>query len=122
MACFKNRKKQQKKINKIIREINKILSQEKLLAADHYFLSFQFNRYNRKAERLWERVALCGDNCELIGFVISSNADINKILHYIAEHIKNYSMSLENYYKTVSEEEWEEAINESKLFKSITGV
>lgn len=122
MACFKNRKKQQKKINKIVREINKILSQEKLLAADHYSLDFQFNRYNRKTERLWERVALCGDSCELIGFIISSNVDINEILHYIAEHIKNYSMSLENYYKTVSEEEWEETLNESKLFKSITGV
>lgn len=40
MACYKNRKKQQRKINKIVREINKILNQEKLLAADHYFLDF----------------------------------------------------------------------------------
>ena len=38
MACYKNRKKQQRKINKIIREINKILNQEKLLAVDLTFL------------------------------------------------------------------------------------
>lgn len=122
MACYKNRKKQQKKINKIIREINKILSQEKLLAADHYSLDFQFNRYNRKIERLWERVILCGNSCEPINFTIYSNTNIDEILHYITERIKNYSMSLENYYKTVSEAEWEETLNESKLFKSIAGV
>lgn len=116
MACYKNRKKQQKKINKIVQEINKILSKEKLLAANHYFLDFHFNGYNRKMERLWEQVTLYGNSCESVDFVVSSNTDINRILHYIAEHIKNYSMSLENYYKTVSEEEWEEAINESKLF------
>lgn len=122
MACYKNRKKQQRKINKIIQEINKILSQEKLLAADHYSLDFQFNGYNRKTERLWERVTLYGNSCEPIGFIIGSNTNIDEILHYITERIKNYSMSLENYYKTVSEEEWEEALNESKLFKSIAGV
>lgn len=122
MACFKNRKKQQKKINKIIREINKILSQEKLLAADHYSLDFQFNRYNRKTERLWERVTLCGNSCEPISITIYSNTDIDEIFHHITERIKNYSMSLENYYRTVSEAEWEEALNESKLFKSIAGV
>lgn len=122
MACFKNRKKQQKKINKIIREINKILNQEKLLAADHYSLSFQFNRYNRKTERLWERVILCGNSCEPICFTIYYNTNVDEILHYITERIKNYSMSLENYYRTVSEAEWEETLNESKLFKSIAGV
>lgn len=122
MACYKNRKKQQKKINKIIREINKILSQEKLLTADHYFLYFQFNGYNRKMECLWERVILCGNSCEPIGFIIGSNTNIDEILHYITEHIKNYSMSLENYYRTVSEAEWEETLNESKLFKSIAGI
>lgn len=122
MACYKNRKKQQKKINKIIREINKILNQEKLLAADHYFLSFQFNRYNRKTERLWERVTLCGNSCEPIDFTIYSNTNTDEILHHITERIKNYSMSLENYYRTVSEAEWEETLNESKLFKSIAGV
>lgn len=122
MACFKNRKKQQKKINKIIREINKILGQKKLLAADHYSLSFQFNRYNRKTECLWERVTLYGNSCEPISFTIYSNTNIDEILHYITERIKNYSMSLENYYKTVSEAEWEETLNESKLFKSIAGV
>lgn len=122
MACFKNRKKQQKKINKIIREINKILSQEKLLAADHYFLNFQFNRYNRKTERLWERVTLYGNSCEPISFTIYSNTNVDEILHHITERIKNYSMSLENYYRTVSEAEWEETLNESKLFKSIAGV
>lgn len=116
MACYKNRKKQQKKINKIIREINKILNQEKLLAADHYFLDFHFNGYNRKTERLWERVTLCGNNCEPVAFIIYDNTNIDEILRYIAEHIKNYSMSLDNYYKIVSEAEWEEAINESKLF------
>lgn len=122
MACYKNRKKQQKKINKIIREINKILSQEKLLAADHYSLDFQFNIYNRKIERLWEQVILCGNSFEPISFTITSSSNIDIILHYITECIKNYSMSLENYYKTVSEEEWEETLNESKLFKSIAGV
>lgn len=122
MACYKNRKKQQKKINKIVREINKILSQEKLLAADHYSLDFQFNGYNRKTERLWGRVTLRGNSCEPVYFVICSKINIDEILYCIAEHIKNYSMSLENYYKTVSEEEWEEALNESKLFKSIAGV
>lgn len=122
MACYKNRKKQQKKINKIIREINKILNQEKLLAADHYSLDFQFNRYNRKTEHLWERVTLYGNSCEPISFTIYSNTTIDEILHYITERIKNYSMSLENYYKTVSEDEWEETLNESKLFKSIAGV
>lgn len=122
MACYKNRKKQQKKINKIIREINKILNQEKLLAADHYFLSFQFNKYNRKTERLWERVTLCGNSCEPISITIYSSTNIDEILHHITERIKNYSMSLENYYRTVSEEEWEETLNESKLFKSIAGV
>lgn len=122
MACYKNRKKQQKKINKIIREINKILSQEKLLAADHYSLDFQFNRYNRKTERLWERVTLYGNSCEPICFTIYYNTNVDEILHYITERIKNYSMSLESYYKTVSEAEWEETLNESKLFKSITGV
>ena len=122
MACYKNRKKQQRKINKIIREINKILNQEKLLAADHYSLDFQFNRYNRKTERLWERVTLYGNSCEQIDFTIYSNTNVDEILHYITERIKNYSMSLENYYRTVSEEEWEETLNESKLFKSITGV
>lgn len=122
MACYKNRKKQQKKINKIIREINKILNQEKLLAADHYSLSFQFNRYNRKTERLWERVTLCGNSCEPIDFIIGSNTDVDEILHHITERIKNYSMSLENYYRTVSEVEWEETLNESKLFKSIAGI
>lgn len=116
MACYKNRKKQQRKINKIIREINKILNQEKLLAVDHYFLDFPFNRYNRRTERLWERVTLCGNNCEPVAFVIYDNTSIDEILHYIAEHIKNYSTSLENYYKIVSEAEWEEALNESKLF------
>lgn len=122
MACYKNRKKQQKKINKIVREINKILNQEKLLAADYYFLNFQFNRYNRKTERLWERVILCGNSCEPISITIYSNTNIDEILHHITERIKNYSMSLENYYRTVSEEEWEETLNESKLFKSIAGV
>lgn len=122
MACYRNRKKQQKKINKIIREINKILSQEKLLAADHYSLSFQFNRYNRKTERLWERVTLYGNSCEPIDFIIGSSTNIDEILHHITERIKNYSMSLENYYRTVSEAEWEETLNESKLFKSIAGV
>lgn len=116
MACYKNRKKQQKKINKIIREINKILNQEKLLAADHYSLDFQFNRYNRKTEHLWERVILYGNSCEPISFTIYDNTNIDEILRYIAERIRNYSMSLENYYKTVSEAEWEDAINESKLF------
>ena len=116
MACYKNRKKQQRKINKIIREINKILNQEKLLAADHYFLDFHSNRYIRRAERLWERVTLCGNSCESVDFFIYDNTNIDEILHYIAKHIKNYSMSLENYYKIVSEAEWEEAINESKLF------
>lgn len=122
MACYKNRKKQQKKINKIIREINKILGQEKLLAADHYSLTFQFNRYNRKTECLWERVILRGNSCEPISITIYSNTNIDEILHHITERIKNYSMSLENYYRTVSEVEWEETLNESKLFKSITGV
>lgn len=122
MACYKNRKKQQKKINKIVREINKILSQEKLLAADHYFLDFQFNRYNRKTERLWERVTLYGNSCEPISFTIYSNTNIDEILHYITKRIINYSMSLESYYKTVSEAEWEETLNESKLFKSIARV
>lgn len=122
MACYKNRKKQQKKINKIIREINKILSQEKLLVADHYSIHFQFNRYNRETERLWERVILCGNSCEPISFTIHSNTNIDEILHYITKRIINYSMSLENYYKTVSEAEWEETLNESKLFKSIAGV
>ena len=89
MACYKNRKKQQKKINKIVREINKILNQEKLLAADLYFLDFHLNRYNRKTERLWERVTLCGNNCEPVAFIIYDNTNINEILHYIAEHIKN---------------------------------
>ena len=116
MACYKNRKKQQRKINKIIREINKILNQEKLLAADHYFLDFHFNGYIRRAELLWERVTLRGNSYESIDFVIYNNTNINEILHYIAECIENYSMSLENYYKTVSEAEWEDAINESKLF------
>ena len=116
MACYKNRKKQQKKINKIIREINKILNQEKLLTADHYFLDFHFNGYNRRAERLWERVTLFGNSFESADFVIYDNTNIDEILHYIAERIKNYSMSLENYYRTVSEAEWEETINESKLF------
>ena len=116
MACYKNRKKQQKKINKIVREINKILSQEKLLAADHYFLDFHSNGYNRRAERLQERVTLCGHSCDSVDFVIYDNTNIEEILHLITEHIKNYSMSLENYYRTVSEAEWEEAINESKLF------
>lgn len=122
MACFKNRKKQQRKINKIVREINKILGQEKLLAEDHYSLNFQFNGYHRETECLWERIILCGNSCEPIGFIIGSNTNIDEILHYITERIKNYSMSLENYYKTASEEEWEETLNESKLFKSITGV
>lgn len=122
MACYKNRKKQQKKINKIVQEINKILNQEKLLAADHYSLSFQFNRYNRKTERLWERVTLYGNSCEPISITIYSNTNVDEILHHITERIKNYSMSLENYYKTVSEAEWEETLNESKLFKSIAGV
>lgn len=122
MACFKNRKKQQKKINKIVREINKILSQEKLLIADHYSLDFQFNRYNRKTERLWERVTLYGNSCEPISLTIYSNTNIDEILHHITERIRNYSMSLENYYRTVSEAEWEETLNESKLFKSIAGV
>ena len=116
MACYKNRKKQQRKINKIIREINKILNQEKLLAADHYFLGFHSNGYIRRAEHLWERVTICGNNCESVDFVIQDNTNIDGILHHITEHIKNYSMSLENYYRTVSEAEWEEAINESKLF------
>lgn len=116
MACFKNRKKQQKKINKIIREINKILNQEKLLTADHYSLNFQFNEYHRRTELLWERVTLCGNSCEPIDFTIYYNTNVDEILHHITERIKNYSMSLENYYRTVSEAEWEEAINESKLF------
>ena len=116
MACYKNRKKQQRKINKIIREINKILNQEKLLAADLYFLDFHFNGYNRKTERLWERVTLCGNSCKSVDFFIYDNTNIDETLHYIAEWIENYSMSLENYYKIVSEAEWEEAINESKLF------
>lgn len=122
MACFKNRKKQQKKINKIIREINKTLNQEKLLAADHYFVNFHSNGYNRRIEQLWERVILCGNSCEPISFTIYSNTNIDEILHHITERIKNYSMSLENYYRTVSEAEWEETLNESKLFKSIAGV
>lgn len=122
MACYKNRKKQQRKINKIIQEINKTLSQEKLLAADHYSLSFQFNGYNRKTECLWEQVTLCGNSCEPISITIYSNTNIDEILHHITERIKNYSMSLENYYRTVSEAEWEETLNESKLFKSIAGV
>ena len=105
MACYKNRKKQQRKINKIVREINKILNQEKLLAADHYSLDFHFNGYNRRAERLWERVTLYGNSCESVDFVIHDNTNIDEILHHITEHIKNYSMSLENYYKTVSEAE-----------------
>ena len=116
MACYKNRKKQQRKINKIIREINKILNQEKLLAADHYFLDFHFNGYVRRAERLWERVTLCGNSCKSVDFFVYDNTNIDEILHYIAECIENYSMSLENYYKIVSEAEWEEAIHESKLF------
>lgn len=116
MACYKNRKKQQRKINKIIREINKILNQEKLLAADLYFLDFLFNGYNRRTERLWERVTLCGNSCKSVDFFIYDNTNIDEILHYIAECIENYSMSLENYYKIVSEVEWEEALNESKLF------
>lgn len=122
MACYKNRKKQQKKINKIVREINKILGQEKLLSADHYSLNFQFNGYNRKTEYLWERVILCGNSCEPIDFTIYSNTNTDEILHHITERIINYSISLENYYKTVSEAEWEETLNESKLFKSIAGV
>lgn len=123
MACYKNRKKQQKKINKIIREINKILNQEKLLAEDHYFVDFHLNGYNRKTERLWERVTLCGNGCKPIDdFVIYDSTNINEVLHYIAECIENYSNSLENYYQTVSEAEWEEAINESKLFKHLTRV
>ena len=116
MACYKNRKKQQRKINKIVREINKILNQEKLLTADLYFLDFHFNGYVRRAERLWERVTLCGNSCKSVDFFIYDNTNIDEILRYIAEHIKNYSMSLENYYKIVSEAEWEETINESKLF------
>lgn len=121
MACYKNRKKQQRKINKIVRQVEKILNQDPFLSKviNIYSITPRPQIYIKKRERLAEIIdiiAYPADNKKLtkeIRFAVYANTDVNNLIKTYYEWLDRDTDWIERAYQVTSEDEWEKMINES---------
>lgn len=121
MACYKNRKKQQRKINKIVRQVEKILNQDPFLSKviNIYLITPRPQIYIKKKERLAEIIDVItypADNKKLtkkIGFTIYANTDVSNLIETYYKWLDRDTDWIERAYQVTSEDEWEKMINES---------
>lgn len=121
MACYKNRKKQQRKINKIVRQVEKVLNQDSLFSEviNIYSITPRLQFYIKEREKLTEIINIVAspkNNKKLtkkIGLMVYANSNADNLIRTYYEWLKQDTSWIERAYQVTSEDEWEKMINES---------